>query len=56
MNTKDSAATPGKKNSTGKPGPKPETVKIEGDWGGALKKALAKKKPAEGWPKPGKKP
>lgn len=33
------------------PGPKPDRVKVEGDWGDALKKALAKKKPPGGWPK-----
>lgn len=39
--------------STSKPrkrGPKPETVKIEGGWVQAVKKALKKKRPAEGWP------
>jgi len=34
-----------------KPGPKPERLKIEGDWRQAIKKSLAKKKPPEGWPK-----
>lgn len=33
------------------PGPKPERLKIEGDWQDAVKKSLAKKKPADGWPK-----
>lgn len=33
-------------------GPAPTRVKIDGDWRDAVKKALAKKKPAEGWPKP----
>lgn len=33
-------------------GPKPETVKIEGDWEGAVGKALKKPRPKEGWPKP----
>ncbi len=32
-------------------GPKPEVLKIEGDWQDAVKKSLAKKKPAAGWPK-----
>ena len=32
-------------------GPKPELLKIEGDWKDAVKKSLAKKKPADGWPK-----
>ncbi len=43
-----------KKNKTKKretPGPKPETVKIVGDWQDAVKKSLNVKKPANGWPK-----
>jgi hypothetical protein len=32
-------------------GPKPEVLKIEGDWTAAVKKSLIKKKPSEGWPK-----
>jgi len=35
-------------------GPKPDTLKIEGDWKDAVKTALAKKKPPAGWPKPPK--
>jgi len=31
------------KNESTKPGPKPDTVKIEGDWKDAIKKALGKK-------------
>jgi hypothetical protein len=34
-----------------KRGPKPDLLKLEGDWGTAIKKTLAKKKPAKGWPK-----
>jgi hypothetical protein len=34
-----------------KPGPAPDTLKINGDWKAAMKKSLAKKKPAKGWPK-----
>lgn len=34
-----------------KRGPKPETVKIEGDWEDAVKTALEKTRPIEGWPK-----
>ena len=34
-----------------KRGPKPDTLKIEGDWQGAMKRSLQKKKPTEGWPK-----
>jgi hypothetical protein len=33
------------------PGPKPETIKIKGDWQDAVKKSLEVKKPVEGWPK-----
>lgn len=33
------------------PGPKPETLKLDGDWRQAVKKSLTKKKPPEGWPK-----
>jgi hypothetical protein len=33
------------------PGPKPEVVKINGDWREAIKQSLAKKKPVNGWPK-----
>ena len=35
-----------------KPGPEPERLKVEGDWEKAMEKAMKKKKPAEGWPKP----
>jgi hypothetical protein len=31
-------------------GPSPARVKIKGDWSEAVKKALEKKRPAEGWP------
>lgn len=34
-----------KKNAPQKRGPKPETLKIEGDWKDAVSKALAKGKP-----------
>jgi hypothetical protein len=34
-----------------KPGPKPDTLKIEGNWQDAMRKSLAKKKPVGGWPK-----
>jgi hypothetical protein len=42
-----------RKNQTQKKktGPKPEVVKINGEWRDAVKRALAKKKPANGWPK-----
>ena len=37
------------------PGPEPERVKIEGDWEEAVKRALGKKRPPGGWPRPAKK-
>ena len=37
------------------PGPAPALFKIEGDWKEAVKKALQKKKPTDGWPKAEKK-
>ena len=40
-----------KKPAKPKPGPKPEVLKIRGDWQAAVKKALQKKKPTTGWPK-----
>jgi hypothetical protein len=33
---------------------KPAKLKVEGDWTDAVRKALKKKRPAEGWPKPEK--
>jgi hypothetical protein len=33
------------------PGPKPDLLKIDGDWKNAVKKSLTVKKPASGWPK-----
>jgi DNA modification methylase len=33
------------------PGPKPDTIKIKGNWKDAVKRSLQKAKPAEGWPK-----
>jgi len=33
------------------PGPRPDTLKIDGNWKEAVKKSLEKKKPSEGWPK-----
>jgi hypothetical protein len=38
-----------------KRGPKADTVKINMDWETAVGKALAKKRPKEGWPPPEKK-
>lgn len=34
-----------------KRGPKPDTIKIEGNWQTAVGKALKKKRPEKGWPK-----
>jgi hypothetical protein len=34
-----------------KPGPKPDVLKIHGNWQAAMKKSLKKRKPPEGWPK-----
>lgn len=42
---------PKKPTTPVKRGPKPDTLKIEGNWKAAVKKSLAKKKPANGWPK-----
>ncbi len=33
------------------PGPKPEVLRIKGNWQDAVKQSLQKKKPANGWPK-----
>jgi hypothetical protein len=33
------------------PGPKPDVLKIRGNWKNAVKQSLQKKKPPEGWPK-----
>ena len=41
-----------KKKAKKKTGPKPDTLKIEGDWKDAVKKALHKDPPVSGWPKP----
>jgi hypothetical protein len=32
-------------------GPKPDQLKLEGNWRDAVKKSLTKKKPESGWPK-----
>jgi hypothetical protein len=32
------------------PGPKPDVLKIQGNWKNAIKQSFQKKKPAEGWP------
>jgi hypothetical protein len=33
------------------PGPKPDLLKIKGNWQDAIKKSFGKKKPPGGWPK-----
>ncbi len=33
-----------------KRGPKPQRLKIDGDWREVMKESLTKKKPPEGWP------
>jgi hypothetical protein len=33
-------------------GPEPERLKLEGNWKDVVAKALAKKRPPGGWPKP----
>ena len=38
-----------------KTGPKPERIKLDGNWRDAMEKVLKKKRPAEGWPEPEKK-
>ena len=36
-------------------GPKPDRLKIDGNWEDAIGKALKKKRPENGWPEPEKK-
>jgi hypothetical protein len=40
-----------RKKQNPKPGPKPDQLKIEGNWEDAVKKAVNKEKPEGGWPK-----
>jgi hypothetical protein len=39
------------KKKSARRGPKAKVLKLEGNWRDAMKKSLAKKKPAQGWPK-----
>jgi hypothetical protein len=39
------------KKPSATPGPKPDLLKIKGNWQAAMKKSLTKKRPPEGWPK-----
>lgn len=41
------------KSESCKTGPKPEILKLEGNWENAVKKAMEKKRPKDGWPKVG---
>ncbi|MGA7220171.1 MAG: hypothetical protein WBX38_17780 [Candidatus Sulfotelmatobacter sp.] len=49
MSTKKPVSKP--KQSGTPPGPKPDVLKLIGNWREAIKKSLEKKKPATGWPK-----
>ena len=40
----------GKKKPGAKRGPKPDVLKLEGDWRELMKQSLEKKKPKDGWP------
>jgi len=40
------------KPAKSKRGPKPEVLKLNGDWKDAIKRAFQKKRPKQGWPKP----
>ena len=35
-----------------KPGPKPDHLKLDGDWEDRMKEVLEKERPKEGWPEP----
>ncbi len=39
-----------KKKAKATPGPKPDRLKLEGNWRDVVKKSLQKKKPPDGWP------
>jgi len=43
----------GDKKTRKPPGPKPEVLKIEGNWKDAMRKLISRKRPADGWPKQG---
>ena len=44
-----------RESEKGRTGPKPERLKLKGDWQKLMGKALKKERPAEGWPKAKKK-
>ena len=41
------------KKPEAKHGPKPDVLKIDGDWQEAVRRSFQAKKPAGGWPKAG---
>jgi hypothetical protein len=43
--------TKAKPKKATKRGPKPDTLKLEGNWRNAVKKSLTKEKPVDGWPR-----
>jgi hypothetical protein len=45
------AKTPKSAKSKAKTGPKPEVLKLEGDWQDNIRKSFQTVKPAKGWPK-----
>jgi len=51
MATKKAAKLAPAARAGAKRGPKPDTLKIQGNWQDAMKRSLQKKKPPEGWPK-----
>jgi hypothetical protein len=51
MATKKAAKRTPAARSGAKTGPKPDVLKIRGNWQDAIKKSLQKRKPADGWPK-----
>jgi hypothetical protein len=50
MSTKKSKRRASKKPKA-KSGPKPDVLRLTGNWQENIKKSLTKKKPATGWPK-----
>ena len=51
MSGKARNETAEKKKKSATPGPKPDVLKLKGNWQNAVKQSLQKKKPKEGWPK-----
>lgn len=48
-------AMPQKPKKSKRRGPEPKTLRGEGDWRDAVRKALKKERPPEGWPTPKRK-